>query len=137
MTQILGAVQPRSRGSVPCAGSLLTATGEAGIRRGRFHPLLHCSKTKQSIETKLPNLDLAGNRIGYEGVGRLAAVLEQCQSLVHLDLRWNHIEETAPSAAARRHLCHRFAALRFLAEHGSAILQGITIIAFSLRRKEE
>ena len=56
MTQILGAVQPRSRGSVPCAGPLLTATGEAGIRRGRFRPLLHCSKnkaTKQSYQTCL------------------------------------------------------------------------------------
>jgi hypothetical protein len=54
MTQILGAVQPRSRGSVPCAGPLLTATGEAGIRRGRFHPLLHCSIKNRfvpSIET--------------------------------------------------------------------------------------
>ena len=61
MTQILGAVQPRSRGSVPCAGPLLTATGEAGIRRSRFLPLLHCSIKNRfvpSIETKLPNLSI-------------------------------------------------------------------------------
>ena len=61
MTQILGAVQPRSRGSVPCAGPLLTATGEAGIRRSRFLPLLHCpikNRFVPSIETKLPNLSI-------------------------------------------------------------------------------
>ena len=39
----------------------------------------------------LVHLDLAGNEIGAEGAGRLAAVLGQCASLAHLDLGWNEI----------------------------------------------
>ena len=39
----------------------------------------------------LAHLDLRWNEIGAEGAGRLAAVLGQCASLAHLDLRGNVI----------------------------------------------
>ena len=39
----------------------------------------------------LAHLDLRGNSIGDEGAGRLAAVLGQCSSLAHLDLGGNSI----------------------------------------------
>jgi hypothetical protein len=60
MTQILGAVQPGSRGCAPCVGPLLVTIDGVGSRRGRIYPLLHCSKTKlqnkaqkQSYQTRL------------------------------------------------------------------------------------
>jgi hypothetical protein len=41
----------------------------------------------------LAHLDLRGNEIGAEGAGRLAAVLGQCASLAHLDLGQNRIRD--------------------------------------------
>ena len=49
----------------------------------------------------LAHLNLRGNRIGAEGAGRLAVVLGQCASLAHLDLRENGIgDEGAGGLAA-------------------------------------
>ena len=43
----------------------------------------HCSS--------LAHLNLDGNFLGVDGVGRLAGGLGQCASLAHLDLARNHI----------------------------------------------
>jgi hypothetical protein len=52
MTQILGAVQPGSRGCAPCVGPLLVTIDGVVSRRGRIYRLLHCCKTK--LQNKAP-----------------------------------------------------------------------------------
>ena len=50
---------------------------------------------------RITTINLSNATIGAEGAGRLAAVLEQCASLAHLDLRRNEIgDEGAGRLAA-------------------------------------